>query len=286
MNELIAGRYVLFDQLGEGAVARVYRAWDREGQQWIALKRMRPELAVNRTLQARFRIEAEALSRLSHPHVVQVRDHGVDDRCTWIAMELVEGSSLKKWMEVHGPMPPQLAVDVLLQVCAGIAAAHDRGIIHRDIKPQNVLVDPLGWCRVVDFGIARFAAGQASVTRTGLTMGTWGYMAPEQQSDAKRADTRADVHALGATLLALLSGRDPLQPGRDLRRLGERVPELLRWPITRATLPEPDHRQPSVARLARTLVHLRDQLPAPPPATPGLHLAIARVAVAAPTTVP
>ncbi len=286
MGDVIGGRYTLSEMLGEGAIARVYRAWDRQDERWVALKRLRAELPASEAILARFRVEVEALGRLDHPHVVKVHDHGVDASSTWIAMELVDGATLRKWMEAHGPMPPRLAVDVMLQVCAGIAAAHDRGIIHRDIKPHNVLVDRRGWCRVVDFGLARFAAGHGSITRTGLPMGTWGYMAPEQQADAKRADARADVHALAVTLLALLCARDPVHPGRELNRLGDRIPEPLRWPLTRATLPDPDHRHASVARLARTLVHIREGLPPPPPGTPDLHLPLEASVAAAPTTVP
>ncbi len=283
---MLADRYTLHEQLGEGGLALVYRAWDERGARWVAIKRLRPGLKVSRAIRARFRNEVRALATLDHPHVVRVHDFGGDTDTVWIAMELVEGATLRHWMDRHGPMPAQLAVDAILQVCSAIAAAHDQGIIHRDIKPHNVLVDGRGWCRVVDFGLARLAQDQASVTRTGLTMGTWGYMSPEQSEDAKRVDARTDVFALGATLLALVAGRDPVHPTRDVTRLGEALPEPLRWPLTRATMADPGHRHESVARFARTLMRTRDELPPPPPGTPDLHLAPAGPPPAGPTMLP
>jgi len=139
---------------------------------------------------------------------------------------------------------------------------------------------------VVDFGLARLVQDPGNVTRTGLTMGTWGYMSPEQSEDAKRVDGRTDVFALAATLLALVAGRDPVHPSRDVNRLGDALPEPLRWPLTRATLPDPQHRHASVARLARTLMRARDELPPPPPGTPALHLPVSAPTPAGPTMLP
>jgi serine/threonine protein kinase len=283
---VVGGRYSLHGQLGEGGLAHVFRARDEQTGEWVALKRLRPGLRLSQGIRARFRNEVRALATLDHPHVVKIRDFGSTEETVWIAMELIDGATLRHWMTTHGPMPPRLAVDATLQICSAIAAAHDRGIIHRDVKPHNVLVDAKGWCRVVDFGLARLVQDPGSVTRTGLTMGTWGYMSPEQSVDAKRIDRRTDVFALGATLLALLSGRDPVEPSRDLGRLGDKIPEPLRWPLTRATMPEPDHRHDSVAKLASTLVRAREVLLPPPPETPPLHLALAGPADTTATILP
>ncbi len=283
---MIASRYTLHEQLGEGGVAYVHRALDERTGDWVALKLLRPGLPASKGLRARFRNEVRALATLNHPHVVQVYDFGATDNTLWIAMELVEGATLRDWMRVHGAMPARLAVDAVLQVCSAIAAAHDQGIIHRDVKPHNVLVDARGWCRVVDFGLARLVQDRTSVTRTGLTMGTWGYMSPEQSADAKRVDGRTDVFALGATLLALLSGKDPVDPTRDVTRLADTVPEPLQWPLTRSTMAEPDHRHASVARLARALGRARDVLPPAPPGTPALHMSLSPPPPTHPTVLP
>lgn len=286
MGEWVGDRYALHDELGAGGIALVYRAWDQQRGDWVALKRLRPGLQVSRAIRARFRTEVLALQTLDHPGVVKVRDHGASETSLWIAMELVEGATLHHWMTTHGAMPPRLAVDAVLQVCAAIDAAHAQGIVHRDVKPHNVLVDPAGACRVVDFGLARLIEDPGSLTRTGLTMGTWGYMSPEQVSDAKRADARTDIFALGALLLALVCGRDPVDAGRDVARFGDRLPEALRWPLTRATLSDPAHRHRSVARLARSLTNAREALAPDPPGTPGLHLPLSTPSPSSPTVVP
>jgi serine/threonine-protein kinase len=286
MSDVMGGRYVLYELLGQGAIAHVYRAFDQQGGNWVAVKRLRPGLMVSAALRIRFEREVQAMAALDHAHVVRIHDHGDSDGTLWIAMELVEGATLRHWMSANGPMPGRLAVEATLQVCGAIAAAHDQGFIHRDIKPHNVLVDPQGWCRVVDFGIARLIEDPGSLTRTGLTMGTWGYMSPEQMSDAKHVDVRTDIFALGALLLALLTGRDPARAGRDVTQLGEWIPEPLRWPLTRSTMDLPDHRYASAARFARTLVLAQENLPPLPPGTPSLHMPLDPVRYAGPTVVP
>lgn len=147
------------------------------------------------------------MARLEHPNVVRVYDVGEESGLAWMGMELADGGALSDWLETYGAMPAELAARVLVDMCQGVGAAHEQGIIHRDLKPHNVLVDRRGTCKVTDFGISRLET--TSQTRTGAVMGTLGYMAPEQRVNAKDVDRRADIYALGATLNALLTDRQP-----------------------------------------------------------------------------
>ena len=207
----LAGRYLLVDTLGEGGMATVYRAFDQRLQVWRAIKILSPEYARKAKLRTRFETEAQTMALLEHRYIVRVYDVGHDGPVAYIVMELVEGGSLVDWLEAHGPMPARMAVEVMMQVCAGVQAAHDKGVIHRDIKPHNVMVTSDGLCRVTDFGIARVGdAENDSMTKTGAVMGTWGYMAPEQRTDAKHVDERADVYALACTFYTLLTDKSPM----------------------------------------------------------------------------
>lgn len=207
---LANGRYLLVSPLGEGGMATVYRAFDQRLQVWRAIKVLAPQYANKPKLRARFETEAQTMALLEHPNIVRVYDVGTDGPSPYIVMELVTGGALVDWLERHGPMPPRMAVETTLAMVAGVQAAHNKGIIHRDIKPHNVMVTHEGVCRVTDFGIARVGDADLSMTKTGAVMGTWGYMAPEQRTNAKSVDVRADVYAVGATLYTLLVDRMPM----------------------------------------------------------------------------
>ena len=186
---LANGRYLLVSQLGEGGMATVYRAFDQRLQVWRAIKILAPQYASKPKLRSRFETEAQTMALLEHPNIVRVYDVGHDGPYAYIVMELLEGGSLVDWLEAHGAMPPPMAIEVTLQLCAGIQSAHDKGVVHRDIKPHNVMITADGSCRVTDFGIARVSdRTHDGMTRTGAVMGTWGYMAPEQRTDAKHVD--------------------------------------------------------------------------------------------------
>ncbi len=207
---LANGRYLLVSPLGEGGMATVYRAFDQRLQVWRAIKVLAPQYSTKPKLRARFETEAQTMALLEHPHIVRVYDVGTDGPSPYIVMELVTGGSLVDWLEDHGPMPAKMAVETTLAMSEGILAAHAKGIIHRDIKPHNIMVTAEGMCRVTDFGIARVGDGDNSMTKTGAVMGTWGYMAPEQRTNAKAVDVRAEVYAVGATLHTLLVDRMPM----------------------------------------------------------------------------
>ena len=210
-KSLASGRYLLVTPLGEGGMAMVYRAFDQRLQVWRAVKILSAQYAKKPKLKARFESEAQTMALLEHPNICRVYDVGHDGISAYIVMELIESGSLVDWLEANGPMPPRMACEVLLQVCAGIQSAHDKGVIHRDIKPHNVMVTSDGSCRVTDFGIAQVSNKfEDGMTKTGAVMGTWGYMAPEQRTDAKHVDGRADVYALACTLYTLLTDKSPM----------------------------------------------------------------------------
>jgi serine/threonine protein kinase len=253
-------------------MAKVYRAWDQRLQVWRAIKILEPEYAMRRKLRARFESEAHAMARMEHRNIVKVYDIGSDGDIAYLVMELAEGGTPIEWLERHGAMPARMAVDVILDVCDGIAAAHAAGIIHRDIKPHNVLITLKGECRVTDFGIAQLETDTGQLTRTGAVMGTLGYMAPEQRNDAKHVDQRADVYSISATLYTLLTNRtvmDLFFATQDLTML-KGVPSKLVPVIIRGTEYRPEKRYQTVSELADALRAIRDSLPDDPDETPSL----------------
>lgn len=270
---LVGRRYRLQQVLGEGGMATVHRAYDHQQERWVALKLLAPAVARHLSVQRRFAREAEALRRLDHPNIVRLYEWCAASEASYLAMELVEGRSLESWSRRFGPMPPQMAVGVALQICAGVAAAHDAGIVHRDVKPANVLVGPGGVCKVVDFGLAR-AGDHERLTRTGVAMGTYGFMAPEQHSDASTATIPADVYSVGATLLALLNGRPHPEIRQALNAVSAQLPLSLARALVNATLADPGKRYPDVASLGRALRRALRQLPEDPAHTPPLHIAL------------
>lgn len=288
-TSLAGGRYRLVALIGEGATATVHRAWDQDHERWCAIKLLSPVLARYPAVLARFEREARVLAALDHPHIV--RAHGLErtERAVFLVMELVGGGSLMERVASHGALPPRMAVDAALQVADALRAAHAAGVVHRDIKPHNVLVAADGTCRVADFGIAGVTAAAQRITRTGVTMGTNGFMAPEQVQDAKRVDHRADVYALGALLYCLLSGRLPTtQKGRFGGQL-DGMPAPLPHIIMRATLQDPAQRWADMDAIAARLARARPTLLADPPGTPALRQGgpgLAPVSVSGPTFVP
>jgi len=266
------GRYELVSTLGEGGMSIVYRAFDHRLQVWRAIKVLSPQFAAKDGVRNRFEAEAQAMALLEHANIVRVYDVGRDGNWPFIVMELVAGGGLVDWIERHGSMPSKLAIDVTLDVCRGVATAHDNGVIHRDIKPQNLLVTREGVVRLADFGIARVAQ-DVSHTKTGAVMGTLGYMAPEQRTDAKNIDERADVYSIAATLYTLLTNRIPTHlfaADRDVAMM-KGIHEELKAVLVKATMYHREERYGSVAELASSLETLREKLPDDPAETPDLY---------------
>ncbi|WP_179166458.1 Stk1 family PASTA domain-containing Ser/Thr kinase [Streptomyces sp. CB03238] len=206
VGQLLDGRYRVDARIAVGGMATVYRALDTRLDRVLALKVMHPALATDATFVERFIREAKSVARLSHPNVVGVFDQGADGAYVYLAMEYVAGCTLRDVLRERGALQPRAALDILEPVLAALGAAHRAGFVHRDMKPENVLIGDDGRVKVADFGLVR-AVGAATST-TGSVLGTVSYLAPEQIEHGT-ADTRADVYACGVVLYEMLTGAKP-----------------------------------------------------------------------------
>ncbi|MFZ5441228.1 MAG: protein kinase domain-containing protein, partial [Myxococcota bacterium] len=261
----VVGRYVVLEFVGEGAMGRVYAAYDPVLDRKVALKLLHP-LADGPSAQERLLREAKALAKVSHPHLVAVHDAGSFGDSVFLAMEFVEGQTLRAWLAAAKRTEAEL-VDVFAQAGRGLAAAHEAGLVHRDFKPENVLVGRDGRVRVSDFGLARELSaplplegptpirGGAASTHTGALVGTPAYMAPEQLG-GERADERADQFAFCVALAEALGGGRPF-PENTLAqvRAGPKLTASARLTkvLTRGLSAEPAARYPSMSALLAAL---------------------------------
>src|SRR5262245_53263537 len=264
----LSGRYELGDRLGSGGMSNVYKATDLILERTVAVKILAEHLSDDERFVARFRREALAVAKLIHPNIVQVYDTGVDEGRHDIVMEYVEGRSGAQILQRHGPVDPEIAAEIGIQACAGLDYAHRRGIIHRDVKPGNLMVvgGPVGGgamtVKLTDFGIAR-AIEQTRITQVGSVVGTAAYLAPEQVRGEEATPT-TDVYALGVVLYQFLTGRPPYE-GSTLAELAVRqqnerplppstyndeVPETLGGAVLRALEGETARRYASADELA------------------------------------
>jgi eukaryotic-like serine/threonine-protein kinase len=228
VGEVLAERYELEELVGTGGMSTVYRAHDRLLDRKVALKILHEHYGTDDTYVARFRHEARAVAALSHPNIVTVIDRGDQDGRQFIVFEYVEGENLKRVVE-RGPVPVATALEVALQVARGLAFAHEHGLVHRDVKPQNVLLNGSGEAKVTDFGIARSLTVQQGMTQTGTVLGTSDYIAPEQ-AQGRHVDEQSDVYSLGVVVFELLTGRVPF-PGENfvavaMRHINEPPPSV------------------------------------------------------------
>jgi serine/threonine protein kinase len=212
----ILGDYEVQGTIARGGMGWVLRAWHRRMKRPVALKTLSPALHDQGEAAARFQREVETLARLSHPHIVAAHDAFEHQGQRFLVMEYVAGCGLDQWVREHGPLSVEQAVAFLTQAARGLAHAHAAGIIHRDVKPANLLLDESNTIKVLDLGLARPTRSDAATSVQDLTggsvvMGTAAYMAPEQALDPRSADARADVYGLGCTLHFLLTGRPPYQ---------------------------------------------------------------------------
>ena len=205
---IVDDRYRILERIGSGGMADVYCAEDQQLGRRVALKLLHRRFSEDQEFVERFRREASAAAGLQHPNVVQVFDRGAWDGTYYLAMELLEGRSLKQLIRDEAPLEAGLAVDIAIQVLKAARFAHKRGVIHRDIKPHNVIVDPEGRVKVTDFGIAR--AGASDMTETGAIMGTAQYLSPEQ-AQGHAVSAPADLYSVGIVLYEMLTGRLPFE---------------------------------------------------------------------------
>ncbi len=279
-GETISGRYELEELCGTGGMSTVWRAHDRLLDRTVALKILHERYSEDEEYLERFKREARAVARLSHPNIVTVIDRGEDAGRQFIVFEFIDGQNLKQLVERRGPLPIEDVVEIALAVARGLAFAHEQGIVHRDVKPQNVLLNGDGRPKVTDFGIARSLDVERGVTQTGTVLGTSNYIAPEQAS-GERVDAQSDVYSLGCVLFELLTGDVPFA-GENfvavaMRHLHEPPPSVLeRRPdtppglalaIDRALEKDPVHRismHELVAELERPLDSMEATVIRPP----------------------
>ncbi|MGN6359253.1 MAG: protein kinase domain-containing protein [Thermomicrobiales bacterium] len=275
-GQVIAGRYELRELVGEGGAAYVYRAHDRVLDRPVALKLLRAEYGGDRDFVARFQREARAIAAVSHPNIVAVYDYGAHNGANYIVMQYVDGVDLKALLAREGHLSPRRTIAIADQVLAALAAAHAHGIIHRDVKPQNILVSRAdGTVKLTDFGIARSLDGEQTTT-AGVAFGTAAYMAPEQATgDAISPAT--DLYAVGVVLYECLTGQlpfagdTPMQvvaqrlhaPAPPVRALAPATPAPLAAVFDRALARDPAARYPYAAAMRGVLVGIRLG-PAPP----------------------
>jgi tRNA A-37 threonylcarbamoyl transferase component Bud32 len=275
MQEIVVNkRYSIVRALGRGGMAKVYLAHDEVLDRDVALKVLREQFAEDREFVERFKREAQSAAALSHPNIVQVYDRGTaGDGSSYIAMEYVPGGTLKERASRSGPLAPETAVSLALQIADALGAAHERGIVHRDIKPQNVLLTATGDAKVTDFGIAR-ASSAATISQRSVVLGTASYMSPEQAM-GEPATPKSDLYSLGVVLYEMLTGELPYTAANPVavsmkhinellcppRELNPEIPEGLNSLVTKLLAKNPEDRYQSATELAEDLRRVRDGLP-------------------------
>jgi serine/threonine protein kinase len=266
-SRVLGGRYELQSRLGRGGMATVFRGSDRVLGRSVAVKVLASTFAKDGTFVERFRREAQAAAGLNHPNVVAVFDTGSDDGVHYIVMEYVEGRTLADVIREEGALPPTRAAEIAATVCRALSSAHEKGMVHRDVKPGNVLLTSDGGVKVADFGIARVVSGEP-LTVTGSVMGTASYLSPEQATGSK-VDRRSDIYALGCVLYEMLTGRIPFEGDTPVSivykhveeeptapsSVNPAVPSALEAVVKRAMAKSPADRYQSADEMARDLRH-------------------------------
>jgi eukaryotic-like serine/threonine-protein kinase len=266
LDEVIADRYELEELVGTGGMSSVYKARDRLLERNVALKVLHPHYSDDAEYVERFRREARSVAQLSHPHIVTVIDRGEDGGQQFIVFEFIDGENLKQLIGRIGPLPVRRAVELALEIADALAFAHDHDLVHRDVKPQNVLLTPDGDAKVTDFGIARSLDVEQGVTQTGTVLGTSNYLSPEQAS-GKPVTPATDVYSLGVVLFELLTGEVPFpgenfvavamkhinEPPPDLTEKRPDVPLRLAAAVERALEKDPSRRFQSMGEFASEL---------------------------------
>jgi serine/threonine protein kinase len=289
----VGQQYLIEGEIGRGGMAVVYRAVDLRLHRSVAIKVLPPELAFNPDVRVRFIREAQTAAQLAHPNIVPIYSVDEKDGMVFFVMALVHGDSVGARLKREGPWPAERVAPVLRDVADALAYAHERGVIHRDIKPDNILIDRAsGRPLVTDFGIARAAAGETRITATGVAVGTPAYMSPEQAVGEREIDGRSDLYSLGVVGYQMLTGETPFKasntPAMLVKHISERprpvrvlradIPPYLAVAIDRSLAKRPDDRWSSAAELRNAIAgaltsdsrpqqHAAPSLPAAPAPT-------------------
>ncbi len=260
-RDILGGEYQILEKIGTGGMGSVYKASQPAMNRMVAIKILHPKLANRKDLASRFRREARAMSQLSHPNTVKVFNFGEleEDGSLYIVMEMLEGRNLNQTVRKDGPIPPERAIPILIQVCGALQEAHDLGIVHRDLKPENIFLARQGgindYPKVLDFGLAKVTERQMNpgsiiLTQEGMVFGTPEFMSPEQ-AQGKTLDARSDIYSLAVILYEVLTGKLPFSAKSPMEYIQKHVTE----PIIPLSERVPEHRFPSALDevLARAL---------------------------------
>jgi serine/threonine protein kinase, bacterial len=276
VNTLLDGRYLVQTPIASGGTSTVYRGVDVRLDRPVAVKVMDSRYAGDDQFLTRFQLEARTVARLKDPGLVAVYDQGLDARHPFLVMELVEGGTLRELLTERGPMPPHAVAAVLRPVLGGLAAAHRAGLVHRDVKPENVLISDQGDVKIADFGLVR-AVATAGITSTSVILGTAAYLSPEQVSDGN-AGPRSDVYSAGILTYELLTGRTPFTGDTALSVAYQRLDHDVPQPsavidgvpaqfdalVARATARDPAARFADAIEIADELDAIAEELGLPP----------------------
>jgi serine/threonine protein kinase len=268
--------FELIEPIGVGGMAAVIRARDRQLDRSVALKILPPEMASDPENVRRFHQEARAAAKLDHENIARVFFCGEDQRLHFIAFEFVEGVNLRTLLERRGRVPVHEAVHYMLQIATGLAHAAARGVVHRDIKPSNIIISPNGRAKLVDMGLARNMGPQSDrdLTQSGVTLGTFDYIAPEQAMDPREADVRSDIYSLGCTFYHMLTGQPPVPEGTaakklhyhqhvapvDPRQLNPAIPDDVAAILQRMMAKDPKERYQRAEHLVQHLIQVAQKL--------------------------
>src|SRR5581483_5650746 len=264
-GSILAERYEILKLLGQGGMGAVYKAKDRELDRMVALKVIRPELAGHASILQRFKQELLLARKITHRNIIRIYDLGVAEGLRFITMEFVEGQDLSSLLEERHKYSPEEAVNILRQVCAALEAAHNEGVVHRDLKPQNIMIGTGGRVCVMDFGLARSMEGHG-MTQAGAVMGTPAYMSPEQ-AKGMPVDQRSDLYTLGIIAYVLLTGEIPFKadsalasmllrtqgPPKPAIQLDASIPQALSDILQKSMAVDPKDRYQSAAEFAKDL---------------------------------